>query len=172
MPINQQLTQDTDIKKFKKKFFKKYGMHLYVYSAGHHDYRVALGVFEDCTLIALKKNNPKYSYMNDLKYKLRERPYLVYTQAMAYLAHIGGHPKSKIGQHINKNHATIINSVKQVENALYTKEPLLNDALNNILKEIKDNVGTVPENIASQLNAQSNTDPIWDKARRFIAKHN
>ena len=147
-------------------------MHLYVYSAGHHDYRVALGVFEDCTLIALKKNNPKYSYMNDLKYKLRERPYLVYTQAMAYLAHIGGHPKSKIGQHINKNHATIINSVKQVENALYTKEPLLNDALNNILKEIENHVGIIPEDITSKLNSQSNVDPIWDKARRFIAKHN
>ena len=153
MPINQQLTQDTDIKKFKKKFFKKYGMHLYVYSAGHHDYRVALGVFEDCTLIALKKNNPKYSYMNDLKYKLRERPYLVYTQAMAYLAHIGGHPKSKIGQHINK-------------------KPMLNDALNNILKEIENHVGIIPEDITSKLNSQSNVDPIWDKARRFIAKHN
>ena len=96
----------------------------------------------------------------------------------------GGQKKDKkfvskiLNQIIKQNRLTdfetvrLVNSIKQIENALFTKEPLLNDALNNILKEIKDNVGTVPENIASQLNAQSNTDPIWDKARHFLAKHN
>tara|TARA_B110000444_G_scaffold255862_1_gene291097 strand:+ start:2035 stop:2556 length:522 start_codon:yes stop_codon:yes gene_type:complete len=172
MSNNQELTQQTDIKNFKKQFYQEHGVQLYIYSAGEPNYKIGLDVFEECALIALKKNNPKYNYMDNMQSKLRARPYLVYTQAMAYLAYIGGHTKSSIGQHINRNHATIINSIKQIENALFTKEPLLNDALNNILKEIKDNVGTVPENIASQLNAQSNTDPIWDKARHFLAKHN
>jgi hypothetical protein len=172
MPTNQQLTQDNDIKKFKKKFFKKYGVHLYIHSAGHPNYKIALEVLEECTLMALKLDNPKYKWMENLKYKLRERPYLVYTQAMAYLGHIAGHSKSSIGHYMNKNHATIINSVKQVENALFTKEPMLNEALSNILKEIENHVGIIPEDIKSKLNSQSNVDPIWDKARRFIAKHN
>lgn len=172
MPINQPLTQDIEIKKFKKKFLKKYGVHLYIHAAGHSDYKIALDIFEECTLVALKKDNPKYKWMDNLKYKLRERPYLVYAQAMAYLAHIAGHTKLSIGHYTNKTHATIINSVKQVENALFTKEPLLNEALHNILKEIENNVGIIPEDITSKVNSQSSVDPIWDKARRFIAKHN
>jgi len=172
MSNNQQLIQDIDIKKFKKKFLQKHGVHLYIHSAGQPHYRIELDILEECTLTALKRDNPKYNYMDNLKYKLRERPYLVYAQAMAYLAHIAGHTKSSIGQYINKNHATIINSVKQVENALFTNERMLNDALNNILKEIENHVGIIPEDITSKLNSQSNVDPIWDKARHLIAKHN
>ena len=44
MPINQPLTQDIEIKKFKKKFLKKYGVHLYIHAAGHPDYKIALDV--------------------------------------------------------------------------------------------------------------------------------
>jgi|TARA_R110000796_G_scaffold103914_1_gene213391 hypothetical protein len=172
MSNNQELTQKVDIKEFKKQFYHKYGVELYIYSAGEPNYKIGLDIFEECALIALKKNNPRYNYMDNMQSKLRSRPYLVYTQAMSYLAYVGGHTKSSIGQYINKNHATIINSIKQVENALFTKEPMLNDALNNTLKEIENYVGIIPEDITSKLNSQSNSDPIWDKARRFIAKHN
>ena len=57
-----QASQDKKIQSFKKKFFKEYGVHLYVYSAGEPDYRIDLKTLEECTLVALKKSYPVYNY--------------------------------------------------------------------------------------------------------------
>ena len=167
-----QASQDKKIQSFKKKFFKEYGVHLYVYSAGEPDYRIDLKTLEECTLVALKKSYPVYNYMKHLRYRTREKAYITHCHVMSYIAHNEGYTKTSIAKFLLKNHATVINSCKQVDNALFTKDKLILTALNNILKEIETYVGIVPKNFESQLDSKPSVDPIWDKARNFIKANN
>ena len=97
MTDNQEVTQasqDKKIQKFKKKFFKEYGVHLYIYSSGEPDYRIDLKTLEECTLVALKKSYPQYNYMEHLRYRNREKAYIIHCHVMSYLAHNEGYTKS------------------------------------------------------------------------------
>ena len=172
---NQQITtdiQDKKIKAFKKKFLKDHGVHLYIYASGETEYKIDLPTFEECALVALKKEYPIYNYMENMKYRTREKPYIIHSHVMCYLAWHEGHSKTSIAKFLCKNHATVINSVKQIDNALFTKDKDFINALNNTLKELETYVGTVPENFKSQLNSQSSSDPIWNQARDFLKRSN
>jgi hypothetical protein len=46
------------------------------------------------------------------------------------------------------------------------------DVYNNIINELKNYVGTIPENLESKNDPEPVTDTIWDQARRLLAIHN
>jgi len=169
MSKNQQLSQEKDISEFQKNFYEKYGVRIFIYTPQECNDKIPLDVFHTCTLDALHENVPEHKKVPSLKEKIRFRSYLVYVQTMSYLAHKEGHSKTSIGKYLNRNHATIINSCKMVDNGFFTKDKVVIDAYNNILNKLIEHVGTIPKNFKSKTNTKSTVDSIWDEARSFIS---
>jgi hypothetical protein len=170
MITNQELKQNLEIKAFKDRILKIYGVKLFVYMNVNTNYDIDLEVMGKCTLKAIKTNHIEYRNINSLTVRKRPRSFLIYIQALSYIAYKNGYSKSSIGLYLNRTHATVINSIKMVENALFTNDKKILKTLDNILKEI-EHVGTIPENFKSKPEPKSNIDPIWDEARHFIASH-
>lgn len=167
---DNQLVRDQDIQDFKDRIKKLYGVELHVFISGESDKVITLDDFLTCTYSAFIKHNKSFHFIKSMKDKCRLRRFVIYNQAMHYLARKEGHPYSRIGFKCNRNHATIIHSVKAVENSLFTNCMYMDKALKNIIKEIVTNVGITPKNIERKDNTKSSSDPIWDEARRFITK--
>ena len=169
MANNQELTQEEDISNFKKEFLKLYGVKLYIYSPTEKEKRKPISIFHDVALDALHESMPRFRNIKSLQNKTRLRDYLVYVQVMSYLAHKEGHSKTSIGKFLNRNHATVINSCKMIENGFFSKDKTVLHAYNNTLKKLEEYVGTISENDERENDTKPVPDPIWDKARRFIA---
>jgi|TARA_R110000787_G_scaffold22885_4_gene66090 hypothetical protein len=169
MASNQTLTQEQEIKKFKKRILKNFGVNIHVIPEESKDFKISIEALHVCTLKALKENerdyHKHYEKIQSLSYKSRLRPFLSYVQAMSYIAYREGYSKTAIGNSINKNHATIINSVKQMDNAFFTKDKAMMKAFNNILKEIHNYVGNLPENFKKQINSKPNISFAWNEAK-------
>ena len=171
MANTQELTQKLEIINFKEKFLETFGLNVYVYIEQPAKHRISLDVFLNCAMIALKKNEPEYSSLKDLTSRNRYKNYLIYVQSMSYIAFKEGHTQSKIARSLGRTHATVINSIRQVEDAFATKESMMIKAFNNILKEIETYVGTIPENFKREVISKPKSDPIWNEARHFIASN-
>jgi len=167
-----QHNKERDISKFKKSFYETYNVKLYIYTPSEKEKQIPIGVFHDCALAALHESHPCYSSIKSLQNRNRLRSYLVYVQVMSYLAHKEGHSKSSIGKFLKRNHATVINSCKMIENGFFSNDKTVQDAYNNTLKHLETYVGIIPENTESQLNSKSSIDPVWNKARDFIKTNN
>ena len=170
MPTNQQVTQQKEISEFSKRFYTKYGVKLYIYSPKETDSKVPLDVLHDSTLCALHENQPGFRYIKSLKEKVRFRDYLVYVQVFSYLANKEGYTKTRVGRYLERNHATIINSCKQVENGFFTNDKVVTNAYNNIIKQLEKDVGPISENAESKSNTEPVLDPIWNEAKDFITR--
>ena len=169
MANNQQLNQKQEIAEFKKSFYRTYGVKLYIYTPLEENKKIPLGIFHDSALAALHEHHPRFRRVKNLQNRTRFRDYLVYVQVMSYLAHKEGHTKSSIGKFLKRNHATVINSCKMIENGFFSNEQTVMDAHNNTLKHLEKYVGTISEDNESKDNTKSSVDPIWDEARRIIA---
>ena len=165
----QELTQKEEIEAFKARIFTTFGVTVHVLAEEPVNFKIKLKTLHICTLKALKANEPCYSGVKSLGYRNRRRAYLVYVQTMSYIAFKEGHTKSAIGNEIDRDHATIINSIRQIENAFFTSDFIVIDAFNNIINEIRAYVGTLPENIKKQINAQSGVPPIWNEKKNYRA---
>ena len=97
---------------------------------------------------------------------------MIYLHNFCYIAYSLGYSKSKIGIYLERNHATVINSCKRVSNGMDINDKFTIDVYNNIINELKNYVGTVPENLKSKDDPKPVTDTIWDQARRLLAIYN
>ena len=89
---------------------------------------------------------------------------------MCYIAWKDGHSKTKIGEAIGRNHATIINSCRAIDNGFFAKDKLVIETFDRLINKLLEHVGTIPENLEDECKSKSSIDPIWDEARRFIAQ--
>jgi hypothetical protein len=161
---NQELNQEIDIENFKQYFLKKYNKNIHITTVKLlKSQTLSLETFSICTLKAIHNNESNCEDITTLKNKSRKRPYILYTQAMAYMAFQQGYNKSNIGKHIDRHHGTIISSIKQIENYFYTNELMMLNVYSNIIKEIKLYVGNVPKNIEKQTDTQSSIYAVWNK---------
>lgn len=163
MTNTEHLIQEEEIQAFKDKFYNRHGISLHILTEKHTDFKLSLDVLHRCVLKALHKNEPEFQYIKSLKVKLRKREYLVYTQLMAYMAFNEGHRKLTIGKHIGRDHATVIWSIKTIENNFVQRDKLSINAYYNITKEIREYVGNLPENIKEQVDTKSGLSSIWNK---------
>tara|TARA_R100000935_G_scaffold1442_1_gene4704 strand:+ start:1511 stop:2029 length:519 start_codon:yes stop_codon:yes gene_type:complete len=159
----QYLTQQVDIQEFKTRFYKKHGVSLHILTEEQTGFKLSLEVLHNCVIRALHANEPEFRYIKSLHVQLRRREYLVYTQLMAFFAFKEGHRKSTIGNSIGRNHATIIWSIKTIENNFVQKDALTINAHCNITKQIREYVGNLPENIKEQTDTKSGLSSIWNK---------
>jgi len=170
MTNNQEIKQELEIEVFKERMLKVYGANVFVYTKNNTKFNIDLETIGACALQAVKNNNPEFNHIKSLSIRKRPRPFLVYVQALSYIAYKDGHSKTNIGLYLKRTHATVINSIKMVENALFTKDKLILKAIDNILKEI-EHVGTIPKNLKSKPEPKPSVDIIWDEARHFIASN-
>ncbi len=170
MSDNQELNQREEISLFKKSFYKNHGIKLYIYTPQDQNKKIPLGIFHDSALLALHENHPKFQSIKTLQHRTRLREFLVYVQVMSYLAHKEGHTKTSIGRFLKRNHATIINSCKMIENGFFTNDESVMNAHNNTLIKIKEYVGTISENTDDEDNTKPSPNTVWDEARRILTK--
>jgi len=163
-----QHTKENAISVFKKIFYETYNVKLYIYTPSEKEKQIPIGVFHDCALAALHEAHPSYTSIKSLQNRNRFRTYLVYVQVMSYLAHKEGHSKSSVGKFLKRNHATVINSCKMIENGFFSNDKTVLDAYNNTLKHLETYVGIIPKNTEGEVDTKSELDPIWHEAKNFI----
>ena len=172
MTTDQELNQKIEISDFKKTFYETYGVKLYIYTPQEKNKKVPLDIFHDAALTALHEDQPRFSKIKTLQNRTRFRDYLVYVQVMSYLAHKEGHSKTSIGKFLKRNHATIINSCKMIENGFFSNDKTVMYAYDNILKQLEDYVGTIPKDTESKPDTKPELDPIWYEAKNLLTRGN
>ena len=86
---------------------------------------------------------------------------------MCYIAWQDGHTKTSIARSIGKNHATVINSCRMMENAFFAKDREIIETFDKLMAKLIEYVGTVPANLEEKDDTQPMSDPIWDQAKEF-----
>ncbi len=162
------------IEAFKRHFKTEHGVDVYVFlpKVTLARFKVDLNLLEGCTYNAFIKNNPDLKHIKSMKDRVRTRRFMAYYQAMCQIAWVDGHRKNYIANYLGKNHASIINAIRQADNFFFAEDKEFLHAYREILKQILKDVGTIPKNIKEKLKSKSSIDPIWDEARRFIAQDN
>ena len=166
------LEQKKLIRKFKSIFYAEYGVMLHVFIPPADKNEISLSTLEMVTLARLYKDLPDFKDIATLLNRTRVKDYLVYVHCFCYIAYTLGYSKSYISKYLNKVHATVINSVRRVQDGIDTDDFYITKVYSNIINELENYVGTIPENIKIKDNTEPVADSIWDQARRFIAIHN
>jgi len=135
------------IRAFIKKFEKKYGhfveITIGVDESGIANNKNSLKSIETFAILAMHHTHPELSHIKNFKYRCRKLSYMRYTQAFQYIAFNCGYTKVRIGSLINRNHATVINSVRQAENYLYWECPEFKEIYYPLLNKIEAYVGDI-----------------------------
>ena len=163
----QKIKQKAQIKDFKKEFYKEHNIKLFVLTPAISESKLSLSMYKKLTLLAIVEKYPRYANFT-FKTKIRERDFILYIQAMSFLANKDGYSKTSIGKAIYRNHATVINSCKTISNGIDTEDKKICDILQNLQTKIDTYVGTATKNIKRKDDTKPVSDPIWDEARRFI----
>jgi len=163
----QKIKQKAQIKDFKKEFYKEHNIKLFVLTPAITDSKLSLSMYKKLTLLTIVDKHPRYANFN-FKTRIRERDFILYIQAMSFLANKDGYSKTSIGKAIYRNHSTIINSCKTINNGIDTEDKKICDILQSLQTKIDTYVGTAAKNIERKNNTKPVSDPIWDEARRFI----
>ena len=71
---------------------------------------------------------------------------------------------------VHIKHLSKINAIRQADNFFFAEDKDFLYAYREILKQILQDVGTIPKNLKEKLKSKPSSDPIWDEARRFLAK--
>jgi hypothetical protein len=168
MTEKQQIKSKDEIANFKDTFLKKYGINLYVHVEHKCDFKISMELLSKSALNALHYHQPEFINIKSISHRLRQRDFLVYLQAVSYLAWKEGHSKTSIGKHVKRTHATVINSIREVENRYFNNDKMMIKAVNNIELEIQNYVGIIPKNTKIKPITEPSIDTIWDEARRFL----
>ena len=163
----QKIKQKAQIERFKNKFYREHDIKLYVLTPTSCKSSLTLTKYKQITMHSIVEDHPKYAKYN-FKTKSKERDFIVYIQVMSFLANKDGYSLTAIGKSIFRNHATIINSCKIVNNGIETKDKDICRVLEKIQTKINTYVGTITKDIKGEDDTKSVSDPIWDEARRFI----
>ena len=119
-------------------------------------------VLEKLVLGTMRKLYPEFK-MRSLKKNCRKREFVIFKQIFCYICTKMGFTLQYIGGHINKHHASVIHSVKQAKGLLDIGVIQFCEAHEELKKNIKNYVRTIPEDIKRQAYTEPITSLIWDK---------
>ena len=167
MPNNTLLDMTNDIQEFVDKFENKYGQFIKVI-LGVDESKITreknmLKTIENIVIASLHFKHPEHSNVTNFKKSSRKLEVQRFQQAFCLISWNYGYTKSAIAKHIGKNHATVINAIKQAENYLFWQDPIFSGIYLPLFKTIKKHVGTIPRNAQGQSNTKSTDTPIWDQ---------
>lgn len=127
-----------------------------------------LNTLEDIVLKTMHIHNPDLKYIKSMVVKSRRRDIILWVQTFTYIGRKMGFTTTRIGKFINRDHATVLHSVKAVENALFTKEADLNQIYKQVLNSIKEYVGTITADPSGKNDTESILSALRNEKKSII----
>ena len=124
---------------------------------------------ERIVLHTMHELDPSLSHLDSMIVKSRRRNVLIWVQCYTYIARTIGFTTTRIGEFINRDHATVLHSVRAVQNMIDTNETDFMLAYKAVLKNIKEYVGIISTNIEGKNDTQSILNSLRDKEESVIA---
>tara|TARA_B110000967_G_C18430950_1_gene338495 strand:+ start:78 stop:545 length:468 start_codon:yes stop_codon:yes gene_type:complete len=142
---------DSDINLFIEDIKSKYGINIHVVLGGgvankKQTYLISLETLLDEAYSAMCIYNPHLENITSLKQKTRKQEVVQWAHSFSHIAWHYGYSKTAISLALDKNHATVIHSVKSVTNFLSIKDPMTTNIHNLLMNHYKDNVGNFSGN--------------------------
>jgi len=176
------LEMTTEIQDFKKEFESKYNKNLNILVSDKSDVVVdvkqwqdeieamkdahqikTIEILEKLVLGTMRTLYPEFKGRRSLKKDCRKREFVIFKQLFCYMCNKIGFTLQYTGEHINKHHASVIHSIKQVEGLLDIGDAQICNAYKKLKLNMKNYVRTIPEDIKRQAYTQPITAFVWDK---------
>ena len=125
-------------------------------------------ILEKLILRTMHNKYPELSHIRSLKVTSRRREIIVWVQIYSYLAYELGYTLMYIGQSINRNHATVIHSIKVAKDLLSIKETDFAEVYELVLKSIQEYVGIISTNVKGGYDTKSILNSLRDKEESVI----
>ena len=137
---------------FVKRIKQKYNLDINVVLGGtildqKNGNRIALEILRDEAFHAMCTYNPNLSRYLSIRNKSRKREFVAWSQCFQYLAWRYGYSKLDIGRSLMKNHATVISSIKKVDDAIDGYNPSLEKIYKYLKNYYLTHVGDITKNI-------------------------
>ena len=175
------LEMTTKIQEFKDEFESKYNKNINILVSDQSDVTVNVRQWED-EIVAMKEAHqvktiqileklvlgtmkqlyPEFKGRRSLAKECRRREFVIFKQIFCYVCNKIGFTLQYTGAHINKHHASIIHSIRQVEGLLEIGDPQICEAYKKLKENIKSYVRTIPEDIKRQTYTEPITSLVWD----------
>ncbi len=174
MPQDQDCKFTKDVLNFVNKVEKNYSKKIQVVVVEEKADTSSIGKstrlkkIEELVIDAMHNCYPELHYIKSLSCKLRRRDYILWAQCFAYISFRIGFTKSYIATHINKNHATIIHSIKQVEDLLSINDRDMTQVYSLIMNKIKEYVGIATTDTEAKDDTKSVLSALRDKEEPII----
>lgn len=141
--IGKELTSEMKeyIDAFKYKFKHMFGVIPYVSITSKNLYvgEISMRELLQITNKALEESCPT-TFSDGILSKSRLKIVVMYRQAFCKVASSLGYGCTAVGRFIDKNHATVVYSVRQVDNLLATNDLDMNTCLDNIYTKIENHI--------------------------------
>ena len=125
-------------------------------------------ILENIILKTMHKKHPELSHIRSLKVTSRRREIVIWVQIYSYLAYELGYTLMYIGQSINRNHATVIHSIKVAKDLLSVNETDFKEVFELVLKSIEEYVGIISTNIKREDDTKSILNSLRNKEESVI----
>ena len=118
-------------------------------------------ILEKLVLGTMRSIYPEFR-MRSLSKDCRKREFVIFKQLFCYMCSKMGFTLQYIGAHINKHHASVIHSIKQVKGLLDIGDSQICNAYKKLKLNMKNYVRTIPEDIKGQTYTEPITAFVWD----------
>ena len=125
-------------------------------------------ILEKLILKAMHNKYPELSHIRSLKVTSRRREVIIWVQIYSYLAYELGYTLMYIGQSINRNHATVIHSIRVAKDLTSIKEAGFIEVYESVLKSIQKYVGIISTNVKGEYDTKSILDSLRNKEESII----
>ena len=176
------LEMTNEIQKFKNGFESKYGKNISILVSEKSQVLFSIKQWEDeidamknahqektieiiekLVLSTMRTLYPEFKGWRSLGKECRKREFVIFKQLFCYMCNKMGFTLQFTGEHINKHHASVLHSIRQVDSLLDIGDPQICEAYDKLRENIRNYVRTIPEDIKGQAYAQPITSLVRDK---------
>ena len=176
------LEMTNEIQSFKKQFESKYEKNINILVSDKSDVVVnirqweneiqamkeahqikTIEILEKLVLGTMRTLYPEYKGWRTLGKECRKREFVIFKQLFCYMCNKIGFTLTYTGDHINKHHASVLHGIRQAKGLLDIGDSMFCEAYNELKKNIKNYVRTIPEDIKGQAYTEPITSLVWDK---------
>ena len=125
-------------------------------------------ILENIILETMHNKHPELSHIKSLKVTSRRREIVIWVQMYSYLAYELGYTLMYIGQSINRNHATVIHSIKVAKDLLSINDIDFKEPFELVLKSIEKYVGIISTDVKGEYDTKSILDSLRNKEESVI----
>tara|TARA_B110000467_G_C18320080_1_gene484509 strand:- start:2032 stop:2403 length:372 start_codon:yes stop_codon:yes gene_type:complete len=117
--------------------------------------RPTVSQIEKACVQVMHEMYPDYINYTNLNVLLRKREIVMFRKIYCYLGYHAKYTCDHVGQHVNRDHSSVIHGKNSVEDMLHIKDKAYVEAMQKVTKIIQKYVGTTPKNHSGTLNTQS-----------------